>query len=77
MATRPHPNDNEHEDHITSEQRASIDRALADSAAGRSYRIGPEDLEEFIYLPEEEMQRFRESRESLDAWLAAHAAKYV
>ncbi len=64
-------------DTITPEEQTGIDRALADSAAGRVYRLGPEDVEELIKLPEEQQARFRESRESLDAWLAARAAKYA
>ncbi len=76
MATEriPHAGD---PDAITPEEQAGIERALADSAAGRVYRLGSEDLEGFINLPEEQQAIFRESRASLDAWLAARAAKYA
>lgn len=76
MATERITHDDE-VDALMTEERASIERALADSAAGRSYRLGPDDVEDLINLLDEEQARLRASREALDAWLAAHAAKYA
>lgn len=56
------------------EFRARVTRADADIAAGRGYVIGTEDLEEFINLAPEEQRRM--TRDDLDAWLKARAAKY-
>lgn len=60
----------------TLEEEASTARARADSEAGRAYVIGPEDMEDYINLPGEERARLHTSRDALDAWLAARAAKY-
>ena len=39
------------------------------------YRLGPEDVEEFIALGPEGQHRLIETPGALDEWLAAHAAK--
>jgi len=80
MATERAPQSNSTQDedayYDSPEFRARLARADADIAAGRVYRLGPEDLEEYINLSPEERSRLHESRAALDVWLAAHAAKY-
>lgn len=44
---------------------------------GRGYRIGPEDMEEFVNLPPEEQRRLADTPGALDAWLAERAARYA
>jgi hypothetical protein len=38
------------------------------------YRIGPEDMEEFVNLPPEEQRRLADTPGALEAWLAARSA---
>ncbi len=45
--------------------------------ARRGYRIGPEDMEDFVNLPSEEQRRLADTPGALDAWLTARAATYV
>lgn len=59
---------------ITPGESARIDRTPAGN--GHGYRLGPDDLEEFINLGEEGQRRLTETPGALDEWLAAHAAKY-
>ena len=81
IATERAPRSNSAQDEDTyydsPEFRARLARADADIAAGRVYRLGPEDLEEYINLSPEERSRLHESRATLDVWLAAHAATYT
>jgi len=81
IATERAPRSNSAQDEDTyydsPEFRARLARADADIAVGRVYRLGPEDLEEYINLSPEERSRLHESRATLDVWLAAHAATYT
>jgi len=63
-------------DTLTPEEEASAKRARADSEAGHAYMIGPDDMEDYINLPDEERARLHASRDALNTWLAARAAKY-
>lgn len=45
--------------------------------AKRTYRLGPEDLEEFIALGTAGQRRLIERPGALEAWLTDHAAKYA
>ncbi|MGH2409748.1 MAG: hypothetical protein ACRDGS_05175, partial [Chloroflexota bacterium] len=43
----------------------------------RIYRLGPEDLEEFVALGAAGQHRLIEMPGALEAWLTDHAAKYA
>ncbi|MGH2387543.1 MAG: hypothetical protein ACRDIE_05010 [Chloroflexota bacterium] len=45
--------------------------------AKRTYRLGPEDLEEFVALGADGRHRLVEIPGALEAWLTDHAAKYA
>ena len=44
---------------------------------GHGYRIGPEDMDDFVNLSPEEQRRLADTPGALDAWLAERAAKYT
>lgn len=61
------------DDHLRPEQRMRVDRALADSAAGRAYEnVTTEALEQFVALDDAEARRLLTNPEALRQWLAAH-----
>jgi len=43
----------------------------------RGYRIGPEDMEDFVNLSAEEQRRLADTPVALAGWLAERAAKYA
>ena len=62
------------DDRLTPDQEARIDRALADSAAGRVYdNVTTEALERFVALDEAEARSLLADPDALRLWLASHA----
>ena len=56
---------------------ATSDAARDDTSGVRGYRIGPEDMEDFVNLSTEEQRRLADTRGALTGWLAERAAKYA
>jgi len=55
----------------------SNDERIPSAPTRRGYRIGPEDMEDFVNLPSEEQRRLADIPSALDAWLIARAATYA
>ena len=63
-----------HDDTLTPEQQAGIERALDDSAAGHVYdNVSTEVLERFAALDDAEAQSLLANPAALKQWFAAHA----
>lgn len=56
---------------------ATPDAVCDDSGGGRGYRIGPEDMEDFVNLSTEEQRRLADTPGALTGWLAERAATYA
>jgi hypothetical protein len=54
-----------------------VDNERSHAPAKRTYRLGPEDLEEFVALGSTGQRRLVEIPGALEAWLTDHAAKYA
>ena len=61
---------------LTPVEQERIERALEDSAAGRAYVLGPDDLEDYANMTAGARAELHASRDALDAWLATHAATH-